>query len=50
MNMGHHCFCYGSRKDVQMANTGVGKMNLRGPEAGMQLEEDQPATSLWSEN
>lgn len=36
------------RKDAQMVSTGVGKMNFQGPEAGMQLEEDQPATSLWS--
>lgn len=40
----------GCRKDAQMVSTGVGNMNLQGPEAGIQLEEDQPATSLWSGN
>lgn len=25
-------------------------MNRQGPEAGMQLEEDQPARNLWSGN
>ena len=33
-----------------MVSTGVGKMNLQGPKAGMQLEEDLPVASLWSGN